>query len=218
MDIISYVKKIDSKLSKMNSDDSHKVAEVLRNIYWVMPSEIPISVAKFSQWETPHLGSSMYNPTELQRKEESLYEEIILLNREDAIELIALLCPDLSYLKRSEIFKDTLFIAKLGRGIWSGVNGVKMVTPIEVIYFYRDVIDGAILNTFQVFLLDILDSYLPQNEKFDELLIKIEPGNAPPKVIAEILKDFSMLYRKIGGSGLNITPKGVQTYSPEYEY
>ncbi|MBB4634410.1 hypothetical protein [Longimicrobium terrae] len=40
--------------------------------------------------------------------------------------------------------------------------------------------------------------------------ILIDPGSAPAEEIADILSDLSVLYRRIGGSGIDFTPEGVR--------
>lgn len=42
-----------------------------------------------------------------------------------------------------------------------------------------------------------------------ELAVFIDPGTAPPEEIAEILSALSILYRRMGGSGINFTPQDV---------
>jgi hypothetical protein len=41
------------------------------------------------------------------------------------------------------------------------------------------------------------------------LVLRVDPGSAPPEEIADILSDISLLYRKMGGSGINFTPQGI---------
>lgn len=35
-----------------------------------------------------------------------------------------------------------------------------------------------------------------------ELPLLVDPGTAPPEVIAELLADISLIYRRLGGSGI----------------
>ena len=43
----------------------------------------------------------------------------------------------------------------------------------------------------------------------DEMIIDIDPGTASDEFIAELLKDLSMVYRTMGGSGLNFSLEGT---------
>ena len=57
-----------------------------------------------------------------------------------------------------------------------------------------------------VFEQDLIDSAL----SIQHLDLWIDPGTAPREVIAEILCDLSMLYRKTGGSGIRFDPDRVK--------
>ncbi|MEM7573075.1 MAG: hypothetical protein AAF433_09250 [Bacteroidota bacterium] len=46
----------------------------------------------------------------------------------------------------------------------------------------------------------------------NSLNIAIQPGTAPTEVIAELLADISLLYRKAGGSGINFSFDGVEIH------
>lgn len=46
------------------------------------------------------------------------------------------------------------------------------------------------------------------------LVLTLDPGSAPPDAIAEILADLSILYRRMGGSGINFTPQAVHVLAP----
>lgn len=39
------------------------------------------------------------------------------------------------------------------------------------------------------------------------ILVTVDPGAAPAEAIADLLSDLSILYRRMGGSGINFTPQ-----------
>lgn len=43
----------------------------------------------------------------------------------------------------------------------------------------------------------------------------VDPGTAPPEDIADVLSDLSILYRKMGGSGINFSLKGIHIVEEE---
>ena len=45
----------------------------------------------------------------------------------------------------------------------------------------------------------------------EELIVYIEPGTASEDDIANLLTEISKLYRMLGGSGIEFTPKGVKS-------
>jgi hypothetical protein len=47
------------------------------------------------------------------------------------------------------------------------------------------------------------------------LSVVVDPGEAPPEAIAEVLSEISLLYRRMGGSGINFSLAGVHTTVPE---
>ncbi|HEX6040049.1 hypothetical protein [Longimicrobium sp.] len=47
----------------------------------------------------------------------------------------------------------------------------------------------------------------------DRLVLTVDPGSAPPEEIADILSDLSILYRRMGGSGINFTPQDVHIFA-----
>lgn len=48
------------------------------------------------------------------------------------------------------------------------------------------------------------------------LLVLVDPGEAPPEVIADVLSDLSILYRKLGGSGINFALHEVHLVAGEF--
>jgi hypothetical protein len=48
------------------------------------------------------------------------------------------------------------------------------------------------------------------------LLVLVEPGSAPPGDIADILSDLSILYRKLGGTGINFAFQEVHVVAEEF--
>lgn len=49
-----------------------------------------------------------------------------------------------------------------------------------------------------------------ENIEQKKLLIEVNAGSATPEEIADILSDISILYRKMGGSGINLSIEGVK--------
>lgn len=47
------------------------------------------------------------------------------------------------------------------------------------------------------------------SERSTILNIKIEPGTAPPEAIADMLSEVSLLYRKVGGTGISFLPGNI---------
>jgi hypothetical protein len=46
------------------------------------------------------------------------------------------------------------------------------------------------------------------------LRVIVDPGAASAKEIADVLSDLSILYRRIGGSGINFTPDDAHVLIP----
>lgn len=57
---------------------------------------------------------------------------------------------------------------------------------------------------------EILYKSMKGGSNHDKLLIEVNSGDATPEEIAEILSDISILYRRMGGSGLNLSVEGVK--------
>lgn len=49
---------------------------------------------------------------------------------------------------------------------------------------------------------------------FPTLTINIIIGTSPQEEVSDLLSDISILYRKMGGSGINFTPEGTIILSP----
>lgn len=55
---------------------------------------------------------------------------------------------------------------------------------------------------------DFLEKYADlQPTDLDALKLEVYPGSAPPEEIADLLSNLSILYQKMGGSGINFTPE-----------
>ncbi|MEL6975171.1 MAG: hypothetical protein AAGL29_07220 [Bacteroidota bacterium] len=50
-----------------------------------------------------------------------------------------------------------------------------------------------------------------------EFELMIDPGNAPPELVAEFFAELSLLYRLMGGSGLNFSLEGIESLTMEYD-
>ena len=55
----------------------------------------------------------------------------------------------------------------------------------------------------------------PPLSEMATLSITVDPGTAPPEDIADVLSDLSILYRKMGGSGINFSLKGIHIVEEE---
>ncbi len=79
--------------------------------------------------------------------------------------------------------------------------------------------ETKILNKYS---LEILSTHLGIEVEFydpdpnSQLNVFVEKGNASKKEIADIISDISVLYRKIGGSGINFSFEGIHIRSESH--
>ena len=53
------------------------------------------------------------------------------------------------------------------------------------------------------------DSGMAKERKLPTLTVEVALGTSPMEVVSDLLSDISILYRKMGGSGINFTPEGA---------
>jgi hypothetical protein len=76
----------------------------------------------------------------------------------------------------------------------------KLVRVEERLEFERDEAGEEVMVT----PLDVLPA----------LTLWVDPGSAPSAAIADVLSDLSILYRRMGGAGINFIPYGINVLSP----
>jgi hypothetical protein len=114
-------------------------------------------------------------------------------------------------------FKNSVFVAfEEALAALGGTKAAKraLAENFERLARYANAVGANERTAFPSDLFDTVEPVIkiePVTKQPEILSVEllVDPGSAPPEVIADILSDLSMLYRKTGGSGITFTPDSI---------